>query len=122
MTLGATVALVARSFLLSWQRSLHVAARGFCPGRQRLHQRARQRPLRGHRARGKCHRAGTGDRVKISTVSTAAGIYSFVSLSPGNLQITASAKGFETLVEKNFVVTLDQVTTANSEADCGRSQ
>jgi len=51
--------------------------------------------------------------VKLSTVSTAAGIFSFVSLSPGKYSITASAKGFETLVEKNVVVTLDQVTTVN---------
>lgn len=57
--------------------------------------------------------------VKISTVSTAAGIYSFVSLSPGKYQITASAKGFETLVEKNIVVTLDQVTAANLKLTVG---
>ncbi len=50
---------------------------------------------------------------KVSTVSTAAGIYSFVSLAPGKYQVTASAKGFETVVEKNVIVTLDQVSTAN---------
>jgi hypothetical protein len=51
--------------------------------------------------------------VKLATVSTAAGLYSFVSLSPGNYQVTVSAKGFETSIQKNVAVTLDQVTTAN---------
>ena len=51
--------------------------------------------------------------LKLSTVSTAAGLYSFVSLAPGSYQVTASAKGFETLVEKNVAVTVDQVSTIN---------
>jgi hypothetical protein len=51
--------------------------------------------------------------VKLSTTATAAGLYSFVSLAPGSYQVTASAKGFETLVEKNITVTVDQVSTAN---------
>src|SRR5579863_3142152 len=51
--------------------------------------------------------------LKLSTVSTAAGLYSFVSLAPGSYQVTASAKGFETLVEKNVAVTVDQVATIN---------
>ena len=57
--------------------------------------------------------------VKRSTVSTGAGIYSFVSLSPGNYQLTASAKGFETVVEKNVMVTLDQVSTVNISLTIG---
>ena len=51
--------------------------------------------------------------LKLSTVSTAAGLYSFVSLAPGSYQVTASAKGFETLVQKNVAVTVDQVSTIN---------
>jgi hypothetical protein len=51
--------------------------------------------------------------VKLSTTSTAAGLYSFISLAPGVYQVTASAKGFETLVERNITVSVDQVTTAN---------
>jgi hypothetical protein len=51
--------------------------------------------------------------VKVSTVSTAAGLYSFVSLAPGKYQVTVNAKGFETEVEKNVTVTLDEVSTVN---------
>lgn len=51
--------------------------------------------------------------VKLSTVSTAAGLYSFISLAPGEYEVTASAKGFETLVSKNINVSVDQVTTVN---------
>ncbi|HEX3891463.1 MAG TPA: TonB-dependent receptor [Terracidiphilus sp.] len=51
--------------------------------------------------------------IKASTKSTDAGVYSFVSLAPGKYQITAVAKGFETLVQKNVVVTLDQASTVN---------
>ena len=51
--------------------------------------------------------------MKVSTISTAAGLYSFVSLSPGVYEVTASLKGFETVVQKNVVVSVDQVTTAN---------
>ncbi len=51
--------------------------------------------------------------LKLSTVSTASGLYSFVSLAPGTYQITASAKGFESLVEKNIAVSVDQVSTVN---------
>jgi hypothetical protein len=48
-----------------------------------------------------------------STVSTAAGLYSFVSLTPGNYQVTAVAPGFETQVQDNVTVSVDQVSTIN---------
>jgi hypothetical protein len=51
--------------------------------------------------------------VKLSTVSSAAGLYSFVSLSPGTYEVTVSAKGFDTLVQKNVSVTVDQVSNLN---------
>src|SRR5579863_2966033 len=55
--------------------------------------------------------AATGD--SLSTVSTAAGLYSFVSLAPGKYEVSASATGFDTVVQQNVNVTLDQVSTVN---------
>lgn len=49
----------------------------------------------------------------ISTVTTAAGLYSFISLAPGSYDITARSKGFATVVQRNVNVTVDQVSTAN---------
>lgn len=51
--------------------------------------------------------------VKLTTVSTAAGLYSFVSLSPGTYDVSASAKGFQTTLQKSVKVDLDEVTTLN---------
>src|SRR6201997_1519311 len=51
--------------------------------------------------------------VKLTTVSTAAGLYSFVSLSPGSYDISATAKGFEMVIQKAVKVDLDQVATVN---------
>lgn len=51
--------------------------------------------------------------VKISTVSTAAGLYSFISLSPGIYEVTTSETGFEKAVRTNVVVTVDQGTIVN---------
>ena len=47
------------------------------------------------------------------TVTTAAGLYSFVSLNPGVYQVTASLKGFESTAQENVAVSVDQVTTVN---------
>jgi hypothetical protein len=51
--------------------------------------------------------------IKLSTVSTAAGLYSFVSLTPGVYEVTASLKGFESVAQDNVKVTVDQVSTVN---------
>ena len=51
--------------------------------------------------------------LKLSTVSTDAGLYSFVSLAPGVYRVTATAQGFDTLVANNIRVSVDQGTTAN---------
>lgn len=48
--------------------------------------------------------------VKLSTVSSGAGSYSFVSLAPGTYQVIVSQKGFETVLRNDVVVTVDQVT------------
>lgn len=51
--------------------------------------------------------------ISTSTVSTAAGLYSFVSLNPGNYEVTATLKGFETVSRTNITVTVDQTSTVN---------
>jgi len=51
--------------------------------------------------------------VALHTVTSAAGLYSFVSLTPGNYVVTASQKGFESVAQDNVLVTVDQVATVN---------
>ena len=48
-----------------------------------------------------------------ATVTTRAGLYSFVSLAPGTYQLTASHGGFRTLLQKNVTVTVDETTAVN---------
>ena len=48
-----------------------------------------------------------------STVTTAAGLYSFISLAPGTYDVTAVQKGFETFVQNAVAVNVDQVSTVN---------
>jgi hypothetical protein len=47
------------------------------------------------------------------TVTTGAGLYSFISLAPASYQVTVSHEGFETSVQKRVVVTVDQTSTVN---------
>jgi hypothetical protein len=56
---------------------------------------------------------------KLSATTTAAGIYSFISLSPGSYDVSASRTGFETLVRKGVTVTVDQTTTVNLSLKVG---
>ncbi len=51
--------------------------------------------------------------VALHTVTSPAGLYSFVSLTPGVYVVTASQKGFESVAQNNVLVTVDQVTSAN---------
>lgn len=50
---------------------------------------------------------------KLSTVTTAAGVYSFVSVAPGRYTVTVTRPGFEADVESNVQVSVDQVSTIN---------
>ena len=59
----------------------------------------------------------TGSRLTATT--TAGGIYSFVSLSPGRYEVSASQTGFETTIRKGVVVTVDQSTTVNISMKVG---
>ncbi len=47
------------------------------------------------------------------SVTTAGGLYSFVSLNPGVYKVTASMKGFGSIALDKVVVSVDQTTTAN---------
>ena len=51
--------------------------------------------------------------VVLHTVTSDAGLYSFVSLTPGTYVVTVSQKGFESVAQKNVLVTVDQTTTVN---------
>jgi Carboxypeptidase regulatory-like domain/TonB-dependent Receptor Plug Domain len=48
-----------------------------------------------------------------STVTTAAGFYSFVSLDPATYRITATADGFETVTHDKVIVSVDQASEVN---------
>ncbi|HXZ41763.1 MAG TPA: carboxypeptidase regulatory-like domain-containing protein [Terriglobales bacterium] len=47
------------------------------------------------------------------TVTSAAGLYSFISLNPGVYQVTASQAGFASVVRDKVAVSVDQVTEVN---------
>jgi hypothetical protein len=53
------------------------------------------------------------------SVTSSAGLYSFVSLNPGEYQVTASHTGFSSLVLKKVIVNVDQVTEANIKLQVG---
>ena len=57
--------------------------------------------------------------VALHTVTSDAGLYSFVSLSPGLYLVTASQEGFESVAQDNVLVTVDQVATANISLKVG---
>ncbi|HEY9128063.1 MAG TPA: TonB-dependent receptor, partial [Acidobacteriaceae bacterium] len=51
--------------------------------------------------------------VKRQTVSSGGGLYSFVSVAPGSYTLTVSHDGFESSVQKNITVTVDQTNKIN---------
>lgn len=51
--------------------------------------------------------------VKQHTVTSAAGLYSFISLNPGLYEVTAGQTGFASVAVDNITVNVDQVTQAN---------
>lgn len=57
--------------------------------------------------------------ISSSTVTTAAGLYSFVSLNPGLYEVTASSKGFERVAQEKVSVTVDQTTAVNIALQVG---
>jgi len=55
-----------------------------------------------------------------STITTAAGLYSFVSLNPGTYEVTASREGFESVARDHVTVSVDQATTLNIALQVGK--
>jgi carboxypeptidase family protein len=53
------------------------------------------------------------------TVTTSAGLYTFISLNPGAYQVTAAQKGFKNVVLDKITVNLDQVTEVNITLQVG---
>ncbi len=55
----------------------------------------------------------TGTAVTLSGGTTGAGLYSFTSLTPGTYKLTVSQSGFQTAMQENITVSVDQVATIN---------
>ena len=53
------------------------------------------------------------------TVTSAAGLYTFISLNPGQYQVTASQSGFAKVVQDKITVTVDQVTEVDINLHVG---
>jgi hypothetical protein len=57
--------------------------------------------------------------VLLHVTTSAAGLYSIVSLTPGTYVITASREGFESVAQENVLVTVDHATTVNISLKVG---
>src|SRR4029077_442422 len=53
------------------------------------------------------------------TVTTSAGLYTFISLNPGVYQVTASQSGFKSAALDKITVNVDQVTEVNINLQVG---
>ncbi len=56
-----------------------------------------------------------------STITTAAGLYSFVSLDPATYRVTATANGFDTVARDKVIVTVDTVSEVNISLHVGNA-
>src|SRR5271155_6229358 len=54
-----------------------------------------------------------------NTVTSSAGLYTFISLNPGVYRVTASQKGFKNVSQDKVTVTVDQVTAVNITLEVG---
>ncbi len=55
----------------------------------------------------------TAKGTKLTTKTTNAGVYSFVSVAPGTYDVTVSRDGFQTALQKGIKVTVDQTNVVN---------
>ena len=53
------------------------------------------------------------------TVTSGAGLYTFLSLNPGVYKVTASQKGFKSVAQEKITVSVDQVTEVNITLQVG---
>src|ERR1700677_4512834 len=53
------------------------------------------------------------------TVTSSAGLYTFISLNPGVYEVTANQNGFKTIAKGKVAVTVDQVTEADITLEVG---
>jgi hypothetical protein len=53
------------------------------------------------------------------TLTTSAGLYTFISLNPGVYQVTASQAGFKSVAQEKITVNVDQVTEVNITLQVG---
>ncbi len=57
--------------------------------------------------------------VKLTTNTTGAGFFSFVSVAPGTYTVSIARQGFQNTVEKNVIVTVDQTRNLNVTLQAG---
>ncbi len=57
--------------------------------------------------------------VALHTVTSSGGLYTFISLNPGEYQVTAGHSGFATVVVKKVTVNVDQVAEVNIKLEVG---
>jgi len=57
--------------------------------------------------------------VTLHTVTSSAGLYTFISLNPGVYQVTASQTGFKTVAQEKVTVNVDEVTEVNITLEVG---
>src|ERR1700730_11089371 len=57
--------------------------------------------------------------VSLHTVTSGAGLYTFISLNPGVYQVTASQSGFKSVVRDNVTVNVDQATEVDMTLPVG---
>src|ERR1700733_3031760 len=55
------------------------------------------------------------------TVTNAAGLYTFPSVNPGEYDVTASQKGFESIAHEHVTVSVDQTTELNITMQVGNA-
>jgi hypothetical protein len=119
MKLGQTGATLGQKILLTWVLILIAGAAAFAQaGRGGINGLVTDPSgalVPGAKVIAKSHATG----ITTTTVTTAAGLYSFVSLNPGTYAVTVSSMGFESVAQDNIEVTVDQTSIVNITLQIG---